>query len=63
MESSLFLLMCLQTISNEFSEKDEALSIDQVHDIHTRLFERTDTCRSIDRWNRNRQNSMDALHN
>jgi hypothetical protein len=63
MKSSVLILICLQRISNEFSEKEEALLFDQVHDIHTRLFERADTCRSIDRLNHNRQNSMDAIHN
>jgi hypothetical protein len=63
MESSLLLLMCLQRISNEFSEKEHALPIDSVHDIHTRHFERADTCRSIDQLNHNRQNSIDAMHN
>jgi hypothetical protein len=55
--------MCLQRISNEFSEKEHALPIDSVHDIHTRHFERADTCRSIDQLNHNRQNSIDAMHN
>jgi hypothetical protein len=44
--------MRLKRISNEFSENENALSIDQVQDIHTRPFERTDIVRSIDQSNR-----------
>jgi hypothetical protein len=62
MESSLFLSMCFKRISNELDENEKALFIDQLHDIRTRPFERTEKCHSIDHSNRNRKNSIDAIH-